>query len=210
MFDLHARRIVDPVLNNCAQAFIRLPFSQKITPTYISIIGFCFGIACGIFLILHWYIWALCFLLLNRIFDGLDGIYAKTSHSTSDFGGYIDILLDFIFYQWFVIAFALGHLDNSLFIIAALCLILSFVGTGVSFLGYAIIAEKKQLKNPQSKSKSLQYVGGITEGFETIVIMVFICLFPSYFAFIAFGFTTLCIITTFSRILITKEICASN
>ena len=47
------------------------------------------------------------FILLNRLADGLDGAIARAT-SLSDRGGYLDIVLDFLFYGAIPLGFALA------------------------------------------------------------------------------------------------------
>jgi hypothetical protein len=79
-------------------------------------------------------------------------------------------------------------------------LVFSFVGTGASFLAYAIIAAKRGLTTTLRGTKSLYYIGGLTEGTETIALFVLICLLPDRFPVLAWGFGALCWITTAGRI----------
>tara|TARA_R100001039_G_scaffold38938_2_gene42625 strand:- start:11057 stop:11308 length:252 start_codon:yes stop_codon:yes gene_type:complete len=58
----------------------------------------------------------------------------------SDAGGFLDITLDFIFYQAVVFAFGLADPANLSW---ALLLMLSFVGTGISFLAFAVMAASR-------------------------------------------------------------------
>ncbi|MGR5542857.1 CDP-alcohol phosphatidyltransferase family protein, partial [Vibrio campbellii] len=76
----------------------------------------------------------------------------------------------------------------------------SFVGTGSSFLAFAVMAGKRGIDNPVYKQKSLYYMSGLTEGTETITCFVLMCLFPNYFALMAWVFGSLCWFTTFTRI----------
>ena len=48
-------------------------------------------------------------------------------------------------------------------------------------------------------AKGIYYLGGLTEGFETILFFALICLFPAAFAPLAYGFAALCGLTTVSR-----------
>ena len=48
--------------------------------------------------------------------------------------------------------------------------------------------------------KSLYYLGGLTEGTETILLFVLSCLFPAHFAWLAWLFGALCWLTTATRI----------
>jgi phosphatidylglycerophosphate synthase len=50
--------------------------------------------------------------LLNRIFDALDGTVARLRNLQSDFGGYYDIVTDFITYCMLPVGLALGDPTN--------------------------------------------------------------------------------------------------
>ena len=139
---------------------------------------------------------ALGLIALNRIADGLDGAIARASKKT-DFGAYLDIVLDFIFYSAVVFGFALADPDNAL---VAAALIGSFVGTGASFLGYAIIATKRGLESETRGKKSFFYSGGLAEGTETILFFVIVCVWPSTFIPASLIFIGMCWITVAMRI----------
>lgn len=73
-------------------------FGGAVRPTTITLIGFVVGIGSsvsawqgmlGLGLLLWW---------VNRLLDGLDGVIARTHYKQSDFGGYLDILTDFVIY----------------------------------------------------------------------------------------------------------------
>ncbi|NLQ18368.1 CDP-alcohol phosphatidyltransferase family protein [Marinomonas sp. M1K-6] len=140
---------------------------------------------------------ALLLVIINRALDGLDGAVARVQGPT-DLGGYLDITLDFIFYSAVIFGFALMNpTDNAL---AASFLIFAFMGTGSSFLAFAIMAEKRKIERLEYGRKSLYFLGGLAEGTETIAFLVLICLLPSYFAVMAYGFGVICWITTATRI----------
>ncbi|WP_100636308.1 CDP-alcohol phosphatidyltransferase family protein [Marinomonas sp. ef1] len=140
---------------------------------------------------------ALVLVIINRVMDGLDGAVARIQGPT-DLGGYLDITLDFIFYSAVIFGFALMNpVDNAL---AASFLIFSFMGTGSSFLAFAIMAEKRNIERLEYGRKSLYFLGGLAEGTETIVFLVLICLLPDYFAVMAYLFGVICWVTTTTRI----------
>src|SRR5262249_14517713 len=132
----------------------------------------------------------------NRLMDGLDGAVARRSGPT-DLGGFLDIVLDFIFYAGFPFFFAVGRPEAAL---PAAFLAFSFVGTGGSFLAFAAIAARRGLQTEARGRKSLYYLGGLTEGTETIALFVTVCLLPDYFAVLAWAFGGLCWLTTAVRI----------
>jgi phosphatidylglycerophosphate synthase len=186
------RRIIDPPLDRAGRRLA----AAGVPANAITLAGFAIGLLAVPALAAEWYATALTLILLNRLADGLDGAVARRTRLT-DFGGYLDILCDFIFYAAVAFGFALGRPENA---IAAAFLMLSFVGTGTSFLAYAIMAAKRQVTTDLRGAQSLYYIGGLTEGTETIAVFVAFCLFPGAFAPLAYVFGALCWLTTASRI----------
>ena len=168
-----------------------------IKANWITLFGFVIGMMVLPALYLGNTSLALVFVIINRVMDGLDGAVARVQGPT-DLGGYLDITLDFIFYSAVIFGFALVNpVDNAL---AASFLIFSFMGTGSSFLAFAIMAEKRKIERLEYGRKSLYFLGGLAEGTETIVFLVLICLLPSHFAVMAYFFGMMCWITTATRI----------
>lgn len=96
-----------------------------------------------------------------------------------------------------VFAFGLADPANSPW---ALLLMLSFVGTGISFLAFAVMAEKHQIASVNYPNKSLHYLNGLAEGTETIAVFIAFCLWPQYFPWIAGVFAAIFFMTAASRI----------
>ena len=168
-----------------------------IKANHITVFGFVMGILSVPSLSQEYYWLALIFIILNRLMDGLDGAVARVQEPT-DLGGYLDITLDFIFYSAVIFGFALANpAENAL---AASFVIFSFMGTGSSFLAFAIMSEKRHIENLDYGGKSLHFIGGLAEGAETIAFLVLICLLPSHFVVLAYVFGTICWITTATRI----------
>ena len=135
-------------------------------------------------------------LLSSRLADGLDGAMARASRPT-DRGAFLDIALDCAFYALFPLGFALG--DPAVNGLPAAVLIASFIGTGSSFLAFASIAAKRGTTSADYPSKGIYYLGGLTEGAETIAVFAAMCVFPASFAVLAYGFATACALTTVMR-----------
>ncbi len=193
MFDARIRPLIDPPLARLAVMAHR----AGVTANDITITGFVIGMLAVPALVFEAYGLGLVLILLNRLADGLDGAIARITSKT-DRGGFLDIVLDFIFYSSVPFAFALADpFENAL---AAAFLIFSFIGTGCSFLAYAIIAEKRGLSTDIQGQKSIFYLSGLTEGFETIALFVLACLLPAWFPVFAWVFGTLCWITTATRV----------
>ena len=65
---------------------------------------------------------------------------------------------------------------------------------------YAIFAAKNGITTEIRGSKSLYYLGGLTEGTETIASLVLMCVFPAWFSVIAVVYGVMCWITAGTRI----------
>jgi phosphatidylserine synthase len=200
MFDSAIRPLIDPVLNKVASKIKTAPLKAG----HITITGFLLGLIACICAMNEAYIAAVIFIILNRLADGLDGPLARIKGQESDFGGYCDIVCDFIIYAAFPVSIAYG-LGTQEAAIAAAILIVSFMGTGTSFLAYAIICAKNKIETDTQGKKSFYYSRGLIEGTETIVFMIIIALFPQYFVWLAFTFTGLCFLTTAQRVMIAKQ-----
>lgn len=62
-------------------------------------------------------------------------------------------------------------------------LLFAFIGTGSSFLAFAALAAKHQIDNPGYAHKSFYYLGGLTEGTETILLLFWAACFRVIFPF---------------------------
>jgi phosphatidylglycerophosphate synthase len=168
-----------------------------ISPDGVTLVGFAIGVLALPFLALGWYLPALVVIVINRLLDGLDGALARR-RGLSDAGGFLDIALDFLFYALVPFGFILADpLTNAL---AGSWLLFAFIGTGSSFLAFAALAAKHNIDNPGYAHKSFYYLGGLTEGTETIALFVLSCLFPQYFVWMAWIFGGLCWLTTLTRV----------
>ncbi|MBU4323791.1 MAG: CDP-alcohol phosphatidyltransferase family protein, partial [Gammaproteobacteria bacterium] len=95
-------------------------------------------------------------------------------------------------------AFAIA--DPAANALPAAVLLAAFIGTGSSFLAFAIVAEKRRLQSVAFPDKSFYFLGGLTEATETIAAFAAMCLWPGHFALIAYAFAALCAITIALRI----------
>ncbi len=193
MLDAWLRRRIDPSLDRIGRGLAR----RGIGANAVTLAGFGLGLLAVPALAVEAYGLALAAILLNRLADGLDGAVAR-AREPSDLGGFLDIVCDFLFYGAVVFGFALARPEiNAL---PAAFLLVSFIGTGASFLAFAVFAAKRGLETRLRGAKSLYYLGGLTEGSETIALFVLICLFPDAFPVAAWIFGTLCWLTTATRI----------
>lgn len=193
MLDKAVQRALRPAMTRAARALVRLGVGADA----LTLAGFAIGMAAAAAIAFGQFIPGLALLLLSRLMDGLDGAVARATHPT-DRGGFLDITLDFLFYAAIPLAFALADpVANAL---PAAVLLAAFIGTGSSFLAFAAVAEKRRLQSLAFPDKSFYFLGGLTEATETIAAFAAMCLWPQWFAPIAYGFAALCGITIALRI----------
>lgn len=191
MFDARLRPLIDPPLN----ALGRVLADLGVTANAITSIGILLGIGAGALLAQGQFTLALVVIIVNRLLDGLDGPVARITGPT-DFGGYLDIVADFVFYLAVPMGFGLAAPAN---LIPALVLACCFGLTGISFLAFAAIAGKRGMETSAHGKKSFFYNTGLAEGTETIVVFILFSLWPAHFPTIALAYAGLCLITVVQR-----------
>ena len=193
MLDSVIRPHIDKPLAIVAKQAVALGISANAA----TAMGFALGIVAAALIASQLYWAGLGVLLLSRFMDGLDGAIARHTRLT-DVGGFLDITLDFIFYAVVVFAFALA--DPARNALAAAFLATSFMAPAATFLAYAVFAAKHNITTEIRGAKSLYYLGGLTEGFETIFTLCLMCVFPDWFSVIAVVYAIMCWITAGTRI----------
>lgn len=201
MLDPVMRRIIDPSVNALAA---RLPFSAN----QMTALGFVFGLTC-FFAVAHGqFALAMVLLGLNRLADGLDGAVARARGAASDFGAYIDIVADFIFWSILPLAFTI---ENPASALASAVLLSSFAMSMTVFLAFATMAEKRGLETQAQGKKGFYYLAGLAEGTETILFFALCMIFPHHFALLAYGFSGLVFLSVIGRIIAAyKELVHQN
>jgi phosphatidylglycerophosphate synthase len=192
MLDARIRLLIDPPLTRAGLWLARLGVSANA----VSLAGLAFGLLMAAMIAAGSGALALVPLVFSRLADGLDGPVARATGAT-DFGGYLDILCDFVFYGAVPLAFVVR--DPSVNGLAGAFLLASFYVNGASFLGYAILAGKRGLETRAQGEKSLYFSAGLLEGTETILFFALLCLVPGAFAPLACVFGVLCFATALSR-----------
>lgn len=170
--------------------------ARGVSADQVTLGGFGIGMLALPALWAGWFWVALLLILANRLADGLDGMVARKVGAT-DRGAFLDIALDFFFYAAVPLGFVLA--DPAANAVAGAVLICAFVGTGSSFLAFSVIAAKRGMRAEAFPNKGIFYLGGLTEGTETIVVFVLMCLWPAWFAAFAYAFALACFVATISR-----------
>lgn len=169
----------------------RLTLKIGISANIVTIIGFMIGLLAINFLSMERYGIALLCILLNRFFDALDGAMARNSKVT-EFGVFLDATLDYTFYAGVIFGFALANSAQNA--VAASFLLFAFTAAACAMLSYAVIAYKNNNDEKLKIEQSPFYLGGVAQGFETLVALVVLCIMPSWFLQIAIVLGCLCIV----------------
>ncbi len=193
MFDRYATAFIKPALDAIAK-----PLALRgVRANHISLAGFAIGLGAAILIAVHAYLAGLVAIFISRLCDALDGAVARQNQA-SDAGAFLDIALDMLFYASIPLAFALANPKANA--LAASVLLAGFVGTASSFLAFAVLAAKRGLASSAYPHKSFYFTGGLTEAGETLAVFAAMCLWPQYFAHLAWGFAALCLLTTAARV----------
>lgn len=192
MLDGVMRKLIDPPLNRVGQKLAGL----GITANALTLGGLLIGLSAAVFIAFEQYWVGLVLIAVSRVADGLDGAVARATQKT-DFGGYFDIIADFLFYGAIPLAFAFANPGvNAL---TAGVLLLAFYVNGATFLGFAILAERQKLSTERGGQKNLYFSEGLLEGTETIALFFAMCIWPGWFVPMAGVFAALALYTAFMR-----------
>lgn len=195
MLDGAARKIIDPVLTRAGAALAR----RGITANQVTLMACAVGLSGGLAIAVEHYLAGLLLILVSRIGDGLDGAVAKAGRPT-EFGGFLDIVLDFVFYGAIPLAFVIADPERNA--VAGAALIFAFYVNGSSFLAYAAVAARRKMESDSRGRKTVYFTTGLAEATETYLVFAAFCLFPSAFSPIAWAFAVLCLYTAAARIVL--------
>ena len=188
------RRLL-PAIARAMAPLARACVAAGLSADRITITGFALGMLALPAIATGLYGLALGLIALNRIADGLDGAVARMTQPT-DRGAFLDIALDFVFYASVPLGFALA--DPGANALPAAVLLAGFIGTGSSFLAFATLSARRGAPVTYP-GKGIAYLGGLTEGAETIALFAAMCIWPTFFAPLAYIFAAACAITTLAR-----------
>lgn len=192
MFDRHLRPIIDPPLNRLAVALS----SVGMTAHRMTGLGLVLGLMAAAAIALGHPAVALPLFLANRLADGLDGPLARLTQA-SPWGGFADIIADFVIYGAIPVAFAV--MAPELNALPAAVLLFSFYVNGAAFLAYAALAAERGLHSDAQGKKSIYYVAGLAEGGETIAVFLLMMALPALFPMLAWGFAALTVTSAIFR-----------
>jgi phosphatidylglycerophosphate synthase len=197
MFDTPLRRFKDRVGTPLAKRM------SRVSPILISMFSLVAGLLAAFAAYKNQYLWALGLWCLNRALDGLDGLIARLHDGQTDFGGYVDILIDFVVYAALPIGLVAGSPSNEHYLALAFMLGTFYVNTA-SWMYLAAILEKRAAHDPDTQT-TIVMPAGIIGGFETFLAYGVFLLFPSYITILFSIFTVLVLFTVLQRLIWAKN-----
>lgn len=177
MLDPFLRAFKDRLLLPVARAA-----GPRVSPNAVSVFTLGVGLGAAGALSIGAYGWALVLWIGNRVLDGVDGALARAHGRQTDFGGYLDILLDFVVYAAVPLGLAWGVRESdpgAIFVCAVLQG--AFFVNAASWMYLAAVLEKRaQGAAARGEQTSVTMPTGLIEGTETIVFYSLFILFPAY------------------------------
>jgi phosphatidylglycerophosphate synthase len=166
-------------------------------PLQITVAAFAIGLLCAATAAASNYWLALALWLVNRLLDGLDGEVARLTAKQSDWGGYLDIICDFVIYALVPFALAWSLKTPGAFFAVAFLLVTFYVNAA-SWMYLSALLEKR--KAGQDSLTSIVFPKGLIEGAETIIFYSLFLLLPTVAPSLMCVMALLVIITIFQRL----------
>lgn len=172
--------------------------STSIHPNTVSVVALVVGLASAAAVMRGAFGLGLGLWIANRILDGIDGLMARVHHKQSDFGGYLDLLLDFLVYLAVPLAFVVA-LPSTLIYWGGLALISSYVLNTISWTVLSAILEKRS-RQPSARLTTVAMPSGLIEGAETILFYVLFFLLPHRVGWLFLVMAALVLLTAAQRV----------
>jgi len=162
-----------------ALAPVALHLLRRIHPTTITLLAFGVGGAAALAIWQQQYMLGLGLWLLNRVLDGLDGTLARITNQQTDFGGYLDILLDTVMYAAIPTALAFSVGTTAAYQSLVLLLIAFYLNCASWMYVAALLEQRRAGAATSGELTTITMPSGLMEGAETIGFFVLFMLFPS-------------------------------
>ncbi|MFW6725019.1 CDP-alcohol phosphatidyltransferase family protein [Streptomyces sp. MAR4 CNY-716] len=197
MLDARARATLAGPMGRLAALLDR----PAVTPNRLTALGAVLGLAGAGAAASGWWTTAAVLWLVSRLADGLDGPLARRRGTAAGgAGGFLDIAADFLCYGAFVVGVAVGAGGSAL---PFLLVLLAYYVNGTAFLAYSSLAERtgrRRTDDRLSRGRSLNFLGGLAEGGETIAVHTLWCLLPAHAQALAWVWAAVVAVTAAHRV----------
>lgn len=199
MLDSHFR----PLLEARVGWLLSLYQKLGLTPNQLTLLGLCGALLSAVLVYFQFYLTALCFWWLGRLFDGTDGIYARFLNRSSAFGAYFDILADMLAYSLIIVAFAMTHPS---LLHLWLAILVGYVLCITSALAFGDMQNKVSENVFARDNRGLKLANGLAEGGETGIAYTLFFLFPTYLSELATAWLCILVVTVGARTVLAYKI----
>lgn len=192
MFDTSFRRLKDRLYQPLAS---RLGF---VPPVLVTALAFVTGLISAYLAAMGSVLPSFAVWFFSRVLDGFDGLIARMHGKQNDFGGYLDILLDFVIYAAVPIGLVLGHPSSQNYLALAIMLA-SFYVNSTSWTYLSAILEKRAVRDPDTQTTVIM-PPGLIGGTETIMVYCIFLLLPDWMPILFSVFAGLVFFTVLQRL----------
>lgn len=200
MFDEKMRQLKDNAFAPLAQLL------QAVPPWFFTVVGLVVGLATAVSAWQQQYPLGFFLWIANRVFDGLDGAVARQCGTSSDFGGYLDIVVDFVIYAAIPVGLAAGRVDPTAatgmaqpLILSLIFLLCTYYVNAASWMYLAAVLEKRRASH-EGRLTTIVMPAGIIGGTETIVFYGAFMIFPTHLVWLFSVMGSLIVITIGQRL----------
>ncbi len=193
MFDILLRPLKDKLLDPFAKLIGRF-----LSPHAVTLISLLLGVASVAAVFYDRLGAALILWILNRITDGLDGAVARVTGKSSDIGGYIDIMADFLIYAALPITFALQSPAEGALTAAAVLLASFYINAGAWMYLSALLEKRGRAGTREVTAVTMPE--GLIGGTETVIFFTLFFLLPQYLLYLFYIMAALTLVAAAQRI----------
>jgi len=200
MLDRRLRHTKEEILQPLADRL-----GAHLDPTTVTLIGGGVGILAAIAGWQAVYGLGLALWVLNRVLDGLDGTIARMFDKQTDFGAYIDILVDYGIYATVPVALAFSQRSQAVWMALIFMLAVFYVNSASWMFLSSILEKRNRGANAHDEMTTVTMPAGIVEGTETVIFYGLFFLLPGLLQWLFLVFGLLTLVTVVQRLLWTKK-----
>lgn len=157
------------------------------SPLAVTLLAFAAGVGAAVAAGQALWQVALALWITNRFLDGIDGVIARVQRTESHFGGYLDIVLDFVVYASIPIGIAVAMDTRAVWLVVTVLLASYFVNAASWMYLAAIQEQRGHGAAARGELTSVTMPRGLVAGTETVVFFVLFLLFPMHFVPLAWA-----------------------
>lgn len=160
---------------------LALLLGRSVSPLTITLLALLCGLLSALAASMSAWGIAAAMWIANRFLDGLDGTLARVQSRQSDFGGYLDILLDFVVYAAIPIGIAIAIDSRDAWLVTSVLLASWFVNAASWMYLSAVMERRGRGAAARGELTTVTMPRGLVAGTETVVFFtLFLVLSPHY------------------------------